>query len=413
MMVAVLALAVPVAALADEGTVDPHPDHEALVIDTQLTLADVVDYALTAYPASFEQAARAEQAVAWRARGRSLFSGQPALSLRYQTDRFGDDFGLQEIESGIQVALWNWGQRRATRGFGSALQDESDASERALRWEVAGLLRLLLWEIAEAERSVVRAAESAEIAARLEATVARRHSLGDVAERDLILARGAALDSASELATAEARLVDAERTYRSITGMERRPEIEVEPQAPLDTITETHPAVQLARAALARSESARTLARKTGTASPTLLIAPRRERSIFAQPFEDSIGVFLTIPFGGGSHVDAAAAAAGRQVAAARAELSRVERSLDLALHEAEHSLAVARENRRRADDRAALALRGYAMGETAYAAGEIGLVELLALREARSEAADRADMLAIEVSRQIALYNQAVGVLP
>jgi outer membrane protein TolC len=143
------------------------------------------------------------------------------------------------------------------------------------------------------------------------------------------------------------------------------------------------------------------------------MIGPRRERSIFAQPFEDSIGIFLTIPFGGRSHVDAAAAAAGREVAAAHAELRRVERSLDLALHEAEHSLHVARENRRRADDRAALARRGFAMGETAYAAGEIGLVELLALQEAWIEATERADRLAIEVNRQVALYNQAVGVLP
>lgn len=400
-------------AAAEAGPTAAGADHAPLTVDTKLALTDVVDVALAAFPAALEQAARSDEAVAWRARSRSLFSAQPALSLRYQTDRFGDDFGLQEIESGIQVALWKWGQRRAARGLGNALKDEASASELALRWEVSGLLRLLLWEIAEAERSVVRAAESADVAARLEAAVARRHALGDVAERDLLLARGEALDSASALTTARARLVDAERAYRSVTGMDRRPEIATEARSPLDSITEAHPALQLARAALARSESARTLARRTGTAAPTLMIGPRRERSTFAQPFEDSIGVFLTIPFGGRSHVDTAVAAAGRQVAAARAELRRVERALDLALHEAEHSLAVARENRQRADDRAALARRGYAMGETAYAAGEIGLVELLALRSARIVAADRADMLAIEVNRQIALYNHAVGELP
>ena len=45
-------------------------------------------------------------------------SGPLALTVRYQSDRWGDDLGLQEIEYGIQMALWKWGQRRSARELG-------------------------------------------------------------------------------------------------------------------------------------------------------------------------------------------------------------------------------------------------------------------------------------------------------
>ncbi len=410
---AVLALAVLTArAPAAAAAVDAH-DHDPLPVDTALTLADVVDRTLENDPGYAELEARRSQADAWQDRGGSWVAAPPSITFRYQTDRWDEDVGLSEIESGIQLALWRWGERRSARDYGQTLALEARAAAPALRWEIAGFVRRLLWEIAEAEAELELAEEAKAVATRLAASVQRRHELGDVARRDVLLARSAELAAAARVADAQAAVTDAGRTYRTVTGLDRRPPARPENLSDLGHVEADHPAMRSAVAAVAASAAARELASETGMTSPTVTIGPRRERSNDAQDYEDSIGIQLNIPFGGGSHVRTEVAAAGRQLAAAEARRRATERNLRLAMHEAAHSLATARHGLELATERTGLAGEGYEMGEVAYSRGEIGLVELLNLRDVYLDANRRSVRLGIEVNRQIALYNQAVGVMP
>jgi len=159
------------------------PPSEPLIVDATLTLSAAVDAALAAYPDSPTLAARRRQAEAWQDRGRSFLSARPALSMRVQSDRFGSDAGLQEYETGIELPLWSFGGRRAVRDHGAALGVETDAARSALRWEVAGLVRSALWNVALAEADLALAEKAYDTAARLARVVERRHELGDVAER--------------------------------------------------------------------------------------------------------------------------------------------------------------------------------------------------------------------------------------
>lgn len=388
-------------------------EHAALPVDATMTLAEVVERTVEYAPRYVELDARQAEAEAWRSRGGSLMAAPPAVMVRYQSDRWGDDLGLQEIESGLQLALWKWGQRQSARTLGRSLQTEADAAPVALRWEIAGLIRRLVWEIERAGAELELLEESEVLAGRLAASVRRRYELGDVARREVLLARSAELDAAARVADAQVVLVDAERTYRSVTGLDRRPVAPVETLSPLDAIDVSHPALQLAAAAVERAQAARSVVRETGINSPTLLIGPRRERSVFGQDYEDSIGIILTVPFGGRSHVDTQVTAAGREVATAEARLRATLRDLELEKHEAAHSLSAARHNVELASERAELAQEGYEMGELAYSRGEIGLIELLSLQEVYLDARRQAAQFGIEVNRQTALYNQAVGVMP
>lgn len=401
------ALPVALATAAETG------EHAPLDVDASLTLAEVVTRTVENDPGYPELAARSAEADAWKRRGGSLTAGPAMASFRFQTDRWDQDVGLQEIESGIQLALWKWGQRRSTRALGNSLEAESEAATRALRWEIAGLLRRLLWELAGAEAGLELAEQSATIAGELAASVRRRYELGDAAERDVLLADSAELAAAAAVTDAEVALVDAQRTWRMLTGLDRRPVLAPEPLAKQDGIEIEHPALAMASAAVERSQAARELARDSGMGSPTLMIGPRRERSTSAQDYEDSIGIFLTVPFGGGSHIRTQVTAAGRQVAAAQAELQATVRELELAMHEAEHSLSAAGENLDIATRRAELARRGLEMGEIALEQGEIGLMELLRLQEVYLDARRQVIRFDIDVKLQTALYNQAVGVTP
>ena len=69
-------------------------EHVALPTDVTLSMTDALDYTVTRYPSFLELDARGEEAQAWSERGDSWLAGQPALSFRYQTDRWGDDRGL-------------------------------------------------------------------------------------------------------------------------------------------------------------------------------------------------------------------------------------------------------------------------------------------------------------------------------
>ena len=79
--------------------------HEPLAVNNELTFGAVLDVAIARYPSITEYDARKVEAGAWTARGRSWIAGQPALSLRYQSDRWQDENGLEEIEAGVELPL--------------------------------------------------------------------------------------------------------------------------------------------------------------------------------------------------------------------------------------------------------------------------------------------------------------------
>lgn len=394
---------------------EPHgaAHHEPLPEQAGLSLGTVLDEAVSRYPDAAMLSARAGQADAWRARSRSLLADTPSLSFRYQTDRFGDDAGLKEYEGGLELPLWRWGERRAARAVAGASAAVAQTAAPGLRWQVAGELREVLWAMAMAGRELQAALDTRDLNERLAAAVRRRHELGDVPLGDVLLADSAALAAEEGVVDATAMLVDAQREYRTLTGLDARPPFEPEPLSQLEEITPDHPALAAVEAELERARARAELSRRSARGSPTLLLGPLWERPPLGNGYDDSIGLTLTVPLPGTAHGRTAAADASAEAAGAQAARDRLRRVLALARHEAEHGLEVARANLATAGRRAELAARHADMGRTAYDTGEIDLMDLLRLQEAAVAARRARDRFEIEVSRRTAAYNQAVGVYP
>lgn len=399
-------------AAADEPVLPEHA-HAALPVEATASLALAVDTSFERYPPALELAARAGEAEAWQARGGSLVSGRPLLTFRYQTDRWGPDYGLTEYEAGLVLPLWNPGGRSAVRSVGAAYSEEALAADAAYRWQLGGLMRDALWQIALAENDLESARHREATASRLAGTIRRRYELGDVAEADLLLARAAWLDAQEVVIEAEAGMLDAERTWRSIAGLDWRPPFAAEALAEADDIGPAHPAMALADAGVRRAEAAVTVADRTAAGNPTLTIGPRSERPANSTVYDDSIGITFSVPFGGSSHRRTEVSTALRQAAAARAARAQLMKDLSLGLHEAAHSLNVVAENLDAATERRDLAVRHLAMAESAYEKGEIDLVDLLKSQTTEIDASRQVSRLVIERSRQTARYNQAAGVQP
>jgi outer membrane protein TolC len=292
------------------------------------------------------------------------------------------------------------------------MSETSEARASALRWEVAGQLRHLLWAMAASQNQLLQTEAELENTRLLTKSVARRHELGDVPEGDLLLARNALLEAQTRHVNAEAALLDAERAYQSLTTLTQRPAFTAEPLSPQKSIAPDHPALLLANTRLERAQAKLRLAEKSSKGSPRLLIGPRRERASFADEFDDSIGLTLTVPFGG-AHAQTETAGVAREVAAALASRDRTLRALDLQLHEAIHELSVADEKLTIAIMRKDLAARRYSMAQRAHELGEIELLDLLKLQSVAQQAERDANQLLIDKKYQTALYNQAVGALP
>ena len=391
---------------------EPH-DHRAVMEDEALTLSQALDAAVIHYPETPVIEARGEVAEAWEARGGDWLAERPSVSLRYQTDRWQDDDRLEEYEAGILLPLWSWGGRSATKSLGEALRAEYGAASDSLRWEVAGQLRAALWDLALALEDARLAREALDVSSRVAEIVGRRHDLGDAALRDVLLAQSAQLEARTGLINAEAGVVDAEWTYRALTGMNLRPAFRPESQSSRLDIAPDHPALTLADAEILRAESFVDLAETSSSSGPSLLLGPRRERAAGAGSFDDSIGITMSVPFGPSGQRKTHVAEARRDLTQASARRARILRRLNLERHEAAHGLAVARDSLEPARGQADLAERQQRMGLLAYEKGEIELIELLRLQGMALAAQRRSRRLAIEENRQIAFYNQAVGELP
>ena len=387
--------------------------HHLAPISADLAWDELVEQALINYPHFVELSARDAEARALAERARSWLSGQPSMLVRYQTDRFGQNNDLREYEMGLELPLWRRGQRQAARSLGAAAGSESEAAALALRHELIGLLRMVLWEVERADNAVALAEDGINTATELVRVVERRYEAGDLPLSDTLLVRSTKLEREAVLIESEAMLVDAHRAYLSLSGLDVRPSDYVESLSALENLNPSHPWLLLADAELDRARANLELVHRAVRGTPTLTLAPRRERASFSDFDADSIGITVAIPFGGQAHKGVETAAVAREVAEAEAERAELLRQLDIDLHEARHSLVVIDASLELARERNDLAAESLRMGEIAFGQGEITLFELLRWDESARVAQREAESLEIERQRAIAQVNQAIGEWP
>jgi len=399
--------------LAAAAQTSPSHMHEPLQIDASLDWAALVEDTVRQYPSFVELASRDAEAAALLDRGRSWLSGQPALNARYQSDGTLDDAGLREYELGIELPLWRPGQRSSAKALGSAATLESRAAATALRHEVIGLLRTVLWDIEKAARAKALADDGVGVANELLRVVQRRYEAGELPMTDVLLAQSAVMRREAIVIAADAAVVDAERGYRSLTGRDVRPVAMTEQLSASEDFDDSHPALQLANADLERARAELDLTAQSAGGTPRLTIGPRREQAPLSTLTADSLGVSVSMPFGGRAQRNVQIAAANRRVAAAEAARAMLVRRLDLGLHEVQHTLVVIEASLELARQRRDLADTHLQLSQTAFVQGEMTLFELLQQQEAARLTQHEVAQLEVERESTIAQINHALGEWP
>ncbi|WP_295881708.1 TolC family protein [uncultured Thiohalocapsa sp.] len=402
---------------------------------TAATLGEAVDAALTL--AEQGQRADAQQAVgdAVRAKARGLLADNPALRVKLLSDQFTGDDGAYEVEAMVDLPLLLPGQRSARFALADATGAAADALCTRLRWEMAGVVRELVWEAALAEGRLRQAEAALAAAEALEATVAKREAAGELARLDLLLARQDTLARQSELAAARAEQTEAMAAYQALTGLAELPVPLAESPAALSgagaaddpsdahnaagaaqlpaAIAGTHPLLASLRQGLARARAERGRVRADRSGTPLLSLGVKHARAARSAPEDDALQLEVSMPFGVRSASAPAMAEAEQGVTDQLAELQQARRELLRGIAAARAAVSGAQLQLAAARARVEVTEGALALARRAFDLGEGDLTALLRAQERAREARLDLALRQLAQGRAISRLNQALGVLP
>jgi outer membrane protein TolC len=388
--------------------------YDELAFDERMTLKQVIDATVEKYPRTALVSAFEDEAKALDQRSASWVAGYPMLYLQWIDDLYSGNRGANEVQSGYQVPLWMWDQRKASQQVADEAHKSAERYARALRHEVAGLVRESLWNLRLVENRYELARQIYEVAEKLTAVVARRVELGDLARADLLLAESDQLEKKTALVQAEAEVMHARKAYQNLTRMSKAPLSFEETQSALRQFDEQHPAVSAANALVERAQAEVEFTRlsKQGN-QPSILIGTNSARGNHQDRFDTGNNIVLQVPIGGEAWNSPYVAQANVALTERIAERETIWRQLERALHEALHNLEVDQVALEIAQRRKDIAETQIKMSRLAFETGEIALIDYLKIQAGAQAAIRDAAQRAIQVQRDIAVYNQVVGVTP
>lgn len=377
------------------------------------TLPQVFERAWANFPLGRMLEAKQDEVAASRKLGEALFPGAPKVGLAQRSDRWNDNRGKLENEVEVSLPLWLPGQKAARQTLAAAEGEENSSALAAARLTLAGELRTALGAVLLARNEAEIAAQRQETASKLEADVARRVKVGEIARTDLLLTRQESAAARVAAAEAQSRLIRATQRYRVLTGSDALPddpEEAVQPPARGDAPVHPHLAAAHALAERARADLA--LARESRRDAPSLGVQYRRERDQSGAS-ADSVRFGITIPLASEVRNGPLIAAANTALIRSEAEYRRLASEVEAGVAEAKAQLEAARigaelaaEQEQAAAERLVLLRRSFELGETA-------LVELLRAQLQATEGRLELARSRVRLSIARANLNQARGITP
>lgn len=377
------------------------------------TLAEALEQAWARHPQAAVFAAREDEARARADLAAGITPGPASLSLSSLNDRLNRHSGKQEWEAEMAVPLWLPGQQTARVAEAESAVAEVAARRAALRLRVAGEVREAWWIVAAARNARDLARRRATTASALEAGVLRRFKAGDLARIDANLAQGERLAAEAEAIEAEAALLAAEQAWRKLTGMAAPSVLAAEGAVSLREPAEGHPQLAAVAASAQTARSKLRVAQETRRVAPAFAVRVVRERGEFSEPYANTVGVKLTIPFSSGARVRQENAAARAESSQADAELALARLRLQLEADKARLDLAAAERQLALARERRELAADSLRLAEKSFALGEADLATLLRIRAGAFEAEAFFDRQQVAHAAAQSRLKQALGVLP
>lgn len=380
--------------------------------DTSRDLREALDKAWARNAEVRVLEARQAEIAAQRTAASSLFPSAPALEFSNRSDRFTKNRGQDELEAGVSLPLWLPGQQTARAEEVNAAGANLNQAMQALRLKLAGELREAVWAVALAESQVVVAEHHSETARKLEEDVKRRVMAGDLAQTDLNLAQNDTLTIQTALLEAQTRMFQAEQAYSILVGEQH---IAAEHEEPLQTFAsiDNHPRLAAVRSAIEYAQAQLHTVRATRRDSPELTLSTRRERRDEAEPYDQSIGIALRLPFATEARNQPLIAAAETALTQAQAQYKQARRQLEVEIKQAEQGYQMTQQALAIAKTQQRLTAENVTLLQKSFDLGELSLVLLVQAKNSAFSAEQAYTQQKITLALSQARLNQAQGILP
>lgn len=375
-------------------------------------LREALDRAWARNPQAQAAEAREGELKARREAADSLLSAPPAVSVGYRSDQLNDKQGKREWGAEIEFPVWLPGERQARLDAADRERSGWSASLDALRLALAGELRERVWAAALAESELRLARARLATAEALEGDVARRLRAGDLARTDLLLAQNESLAAGAAALDAETRLAETLQAYRALTGDEKPPADPGEPPAGAPDL-DRHPTLEAARNAVALAQARFKVALESRRDPPEITLGAVRERDSSDEPYHNSIGIKLKIPFATDARNQPVITAAQTELVQAQAEYLQARLRVESEMRQRRQALDAASAQLELARRRQAAAAENLRLQQKAFDLGELDLPALLRAKGLAYDGELALAQQAIAVARARAALNQALGVLP
>lgn len=396
------------------SSANAQPDHEPLRTSAAINFESVYQAALAAAPEAPANTDRKQLAESYIALGERWITNRPSWQTTYIDDGLLDDTGQREMEAGVSVNLWRPGEKSQAQNLGASYRQRAQAWERHFNWLVAGRVRMALADNIHAETLLTLEGDATREAERLLQITTSLFESGAVPELDVLQVRSLLLEQREVELEAQARLVDANRYYSVLTNLNIQPsEPHREQLSALEEIALAHPYLSLLRSEIDVAQANIEQAKRTALGSPSLTLGVRRERGVRQQPYNDSFGVSVNLPFGGSAAVSASTSSARSNKVDIEIRFAKVLQQLTAELHEIEHDLYLIDQTLELANERNELSQRHWEMSRAAFAAGESTLAQVVLTQQRALSNTKKLRLLELQKQRKITEYNQVVGETP
>ncbi|WP_374592819.1 TolC family protein [Aquabacterium sp.] len=385
------------------------------------TLAQALDAAWALTPTAAATPNRQAQAQAELDGARALTPGPAALSVSHLSDRLNSNLGRREWEVEVATPLWLPGQQAARQALAQRTAEALDAHTAAQRLQLAADVREAWWAVASTRAAAELARQRLASAEQLEQAVQRRYKTGDLARLDANLAQTERLQAAADALDAERAEQQARQAYQTLVGAPPPgalpPETQMADDDPSTTalpiVPSPHPQLRALQASIdvARSQLAWVDANRRD--APELALRWNNQRGDAITPYDQGVGVKLTIPLSSDARTRQSGAAARAELAQAEAEWAAAQRRTEQDAARAQTDWQAARRQVELARERSRATADNLDLAQRAFGLGEVDLPTLLRARTAAQEAAVWLQRQEIGRDQALSRLHQAQGRLP
>ncbi|OZB76004.1 MAG: hypothetical protein B7X37_00230 [Halothiobacillus sp. 14-55-98] len=360
-----------------------------------------------------------------QARANGILAGAPVLDGLYRSDRPMSDFGATEMQLGVRLPLRRFGQTSAWRALAEQSALSTKTRAEANRLILLGELRQMAWDWRRAEVELATAKERDQIMQRDLTAVTQQFKHGEAAEVDRMSVESRALAVQEAVTAAQMQLDGVQTRWQQLTGTKQLPSdlgrVTSTEQATLNNPELNTPDGLLAQQPLLRqmaSEVGMSTARieaerAAGAGAPEIGLGVMRDRGDRGIPYDNSLQLTLSIPFGGQKYRNPALAEMAQQRATAQVALIKDTQQILGEVMALRQRIAARPSRLAQLDKRAELSEKTLMLKQKALRLGELDWTRLLDFERETADARLQARLAHIAYLTDQSSLKQTLGLMP